>query len=307
MKSGFFKRDLVLTLMVLPGLLFFILFRYVPMLGIVVAFKEYRMGFGGFVQNLVGSKWTGFKNFEFLFATSDAFIAIRNTVLYNLFWIILSTILAVAVAVMLNEIAFKKLAKVYQTLLFFPFFISWVVVSYFVYAFLSPDSGFINSVLVSMKLEKIDWYMNPAYWPAILTFVNLWKGIGYSSVMYLAAICGIDGAYYEAAMIDGASKWQQVKNITLPMLVPMLVVLTILGLGRVFSADFGLFFNVPMESGALFPTTSVIDTYVYRAMTQLNDFGMSTAAGLAQSVAGFILIMLTNSIVKRYSSENALM
>lgn len=307
MKFKLQKRDVALTLMVFPGFLFFLIFRYIPMLGIVIAFKDYRMGFGGFVQNLINSEWTGLKNFKFLIASSDAFVAIRNTVVYNLLWIFLGTILAVAVAIMLNEIALKKLAKVYQTLMFFPFFLSWVVVSYFVFAFLSYDAGFINNVLKSMNIERIDWYMDPKYWPVILTIVNMWKGIGYSSVIYLASICGIENTYYEAAMIDGATKWQQIKNITLPMLVPILVVLTILSLGRIFAADFGLFFNVPMESGALFSTTSVIDTYVYRAMTTLADFGMSTAAGLAQSVAGFILIMATNAIVKRYDSENALL
>jgi putative aldouronate transport system permease protein len=307
MKAKFQKRDLALTLMVFPGFLFFIVFRYIPMLGIIIAFKDYRMGYGGFVQNLFRSEWTGLKNFKFLVASGDAFVAIRNTVLYNIFWIILGTILAVAVAIMLNEIAIKKLAKVYQTLMFFPFFLSWVVVSYFVFAFLSSDAGFVNNVLRSLNMETIDWYMEPGYWPAILTVVSQWKGIGYSSVIYLASICGIDNTYYEAAMIDGATKWQQMKNITLPMLVPILVVLTILSLGRIFSADFGLFFNVPMESGALFSTTSVIDTYVYRAMTTLADFGMSTAAGLAQSVAGFFLIMATNAIVKRYDSDNALL
>lgn len=307
MQNAFKKRDIVLTLMVLPGFLYFIIFKYIPMAGIVIAFKDYRMGFGGFFTNLLYSQWSGFKNFRFLFASGDALNAIKNTILYNLLWIVLGTLLGVAVAIMLNEIAFKKLSKVYQTLMFFPFFLSWVVVSYFVYAFLSKDAGFINNILRGMGAQPIDWYMEPKYWPYILSIINLWKGVGYSSVIYLASICGIDYTYYEAAMIDGANKWQQAKAITIPMLTPILIILTILSLGKIFSADFGLFFNVPMESGALFSTTNVIDTYVYRAMISLGDFGMSTAAGLAQSFAGFILILATNAVVRRIDEESALM
>lgn len=305
MNSAKLKKNLVLTLMVLPGALWFIILKYLPMVGIVIAFKDFRISKDGFFTSLFKSEYVGFKNFEFLFATSDAFVAIRNTVLYNIAWIFLNLVISVAFAILLNEIAFKKLSKIYQTFMFFPFFLSWVIVGYFVYTFLSPD-GLINSNLSKLGLETIDWYSTPGYWPIILTIVNIWKGTGYNSVVYLASICNIDKTYYEAAMIDGATKWQQIKHITLPMLTPMMIILTILAVGRIFSADFGLFYNVPMNSGAIYSTTSVIDTYVYRGLMYLGNIGMSTAAGLAQSLVGFVLILLTNFIVKKINNEYSL-
>ncbi|MFU0800628.1 MAG: ABC transporter permease subunit [Xylanivirga thermophila] len=305
-KSQSFKKNFALTMMVLPGALWFLIFKYIPMLGIVIAFKDFKISKGGFFASVINSEWVGLKNFKFLFATNDAYVIIRNTVGYNILWLFLGLFISVFFAIMLNEIASKKLAKVYQTAMFFPFFLSWVVVSYFVFAFLSSESGFLNKMLENMGIAAKDWYMEPKYWPFILTFVSLWKGTGYNSVVYLAAICGIDKTYYEAAMIDGATKWEQIKYITIPSIKPMMIMMTILGIGRIFSADFGLFYNVPRNSGALYPVTNVIDTYVFRGLMKMGNIGMSTAAGLFQSLVGFVLILITNKVVNRIDEDSAL-
>lgn len=306
MKERLFNKTFVLTLMALPGAIWLLVLRYFPMISIIVAFKDFRIDSRGYFASLFNSKWVGLKNFYFLFSTNDAFVAIRNTVVYNVIWIFLGLFICVSFAIMLNEISGKYLARLYQTSMFFPFFLSWVIAGYFVYAFLGPSMGFLNELMKNIGLQPVDWYSESKYWPFILTLVNIWKGTGYGSVLYLASICNIDKTYYEAAKIDGASKWQQIRNITIPMLTPMMVILTIMAVGRIFSADFGLFYNVPMNSGALYSTTSVIDTYVYRSLMYLGNIGMSTAAGLAQSLVGFVLIMATNWIVKRVNSENAL-
>lgn len=301
-----FKKNIPLLGLILPGAIWLILFKYLPMFGIVIAFKDFRYFPGGFMNSLFKSEWSGFTNFKFLFASEDAWIIVRNTIGYNAVFILTGTVFAVAFAVMLNEMTFKKLSKVYQTSMFFPYFLSWVIVSYFVFTFLSTDKGIINNLLTGLGLDAHSWYAEPKQWPGMLVFINNWKNLGYSTVFYLAAICGIDKAYYESAMLDGASKWQQLKYITLPHLKPMIITLTILAIGRIFSADFGLFYNVPKESGPLFPVTNVIDTYVYRGLMQTGDIGMSTAAGLFQSTVGFALIIITNLIVKKVDKENAI-
>jgi putative aldouronate transport system permease protein len=300
------NRNKAFLFMVFPGAVWFFLFAYLPMPGIIIAFKEYRFGKGGFFSSIMESEWVGFKNFEFLFNGQDAFIITRNTVLYNFVFILLSLILSVTMAIILNEITNKKMAKLYQTGMFLPYFLSWVIVSYFTVSFLSVDKGVFNQVLGYFGIDTIDWYNEQVYWPYILVFMSLWKGIGYSSVIYLAAIVGIDKSYYEAAMIDGASKWQQVINITIPSIKPMMIILTILAIGGIFRADFGLFYQIPRESGTLFPVTNVIDTYVYRALKVVGDFGMSTATGLYQSVVGLILVLTANKIVKKINEDQAL-
>jgi len=223
---------------------------------------------------------------------------IRNTIGYNAVWIILTLVISIAFAVMLSEVTRKFMAKTYQTLMFFPYFLSWVVVSYFVFAFLAPNYGVID--------RYPNWYSDTWGWPVILTIATLWKNVGYSCILYLAAITGIDSQQYEAASIDGASKWQQVWHVTLPNIRPMIIILFILSVGRIFNADFGLFYSVTMDAGALYPVTTVIDTYVYRAMMQMGNIGMATAAGLLQNVLGFILIMITNAIVRKVDNESAL-
>ncbi|MDR0136629.1 ABC transporter permease [Metabacillus idriensis] len=293
-------------LMVLPGVIWFLLFSYLPMFGTVIAFKNFQFHPDGFFASVINSEWVWFENFEFLFSTNDAFIITRNTILYNLVFIILGLILAVATAIILNEITNKKMAKVYQTGMLFPHFLSWVIVSYFVFTFLSVDRGMMNNILQWFGVEKVSWYSEPEYWPFILVFMSMWKGIGYGSIVYLAAIVGIDRNFYEAAMIDGASKWQQIRHITIPMITPLIVILTILNIGKIFNSDFGLFYQVPLDSGSLYPVTNVIDTYVYRGLMTMGEVSMSTAAGLYQSVVGFILVILTNYIVKRINKDYAL-
>ncbi|WHZ58760.1 ABC transporter permease [Metabacillus hrfriensis] len=299
-------KNRVWLLMVLPGTIWFLFFSYLPMFGTVIAFKNFRYDAEGFLASVLNSEWVGFQNFEFLFSTNDAFVITRNTILYNAVFIILGLILSVFIAIVLSELANKKLAKVYQTGMLFPHFLSWVVISYFVFTFLSVDRGLLNKIFEWFGLEAVSWYSETEYWPFILIFMSMWKGVGYGSIVYLAAIVGIDRTYFEAAMIDGANKWQQIRHVTMPMITPLIVILTILNVGKIFNSDFGLFFQVPRDSGALYPVTNVIDTYVYRGLTTMGEISMSTAAGLYQSVVGFILVMLTNYLVKKIDKEYAL-
>jgi putative aldouronate transport system permease protein len=295
-----------LLLLAMPGAIWFIIFSYIPMFGIVIAFKTYRVTGNGFIQDLLSSKWVGLKNFDFLFNSSDAWLITKNTVCYNVIFIILGIVLPVCIAIALNELLKKKLSKIYQTAMFLPYFLSWVVVSYCLYAFLSNDKGFVNSVLQNFHHNSVMWYAEPKYWPAIIIFMSQWKGIGYGTVVYLAALTGIDKTYYEAAMIDGATKWQQIRYITLPHLKPVVTILFILAVGRIFNADFGLFYQVPRDTGALYSVTQVIDTYVYRGLMNMGEIGMSAAATFYQSVVGCILIIVSNLIVRKVDNENSL-
>ncbi|OPA79414.1 sugar ABC transporter permease [Paenibacillus selenitireducens] len=292
--------------MVLPGALWFLFFSYLPILGTVIAFKQYRFHKDGFLASIINSQWVGWKNFEFLFSTEDAYIITRNTILYNFIFIVSGLVCSVLMAIILSEIVNRKLAKWYQTGMFLPHFLSWIVVSYFAFSFLSADKGALNQLLGSFGVEPIAWYSETAYWPYILVLMNLWKTIGYTSVVYLAAIIGIDKSYYEAAMIDGANKWQQIRNITIPMIKPLMIILTLLAIGRIFYSDFGLFYQVPRNSGSLFSVTNVIDTYVYRGLKVSGEIGMSTAAGLYQSFIGFILVLTSNALVRKINKDQAL-
>lgn len=307
---GFIKRKktLILLTMVMPVAVWLFLLRYVPMFGITMAFKDYKIftKAPSLFNNIINSKWVGLKNFEFLVATSDSWIMIRNTIGYNALWIVLGIIIAVSFAIMLNEITNKFVAKTYQTLMFFPYFLSWVVAGYFVLAFLDPTNGLVPNLQQSLGKEVTNWYNETKPWPYILTVANLWKNIGYSAILYLAAITGIDTSQYEAASIDGASKWKQIIYITLPNLRTMIIILFILNIGKIFNADFGLFWNVPNNSGPLFPVTQVIDTYVYRALMATGNPGMSTAAGFIQNIVGFICIMTANTIVRKVDEDSSL-
>ncbi|WP_238403930.1 MULTISPECIES: ABC transporter permease [Paenibacillus] len=305
----FFKninKNAAMLIMVLPATLWFIFFSYLPMAGMVIAFKEYRYSRDGFLASIIESKWVGLQNFKFLFSTNDAYIITRNTVVYNIFFIVLGLVIAVAMAIMLAEITNKRLAKVYQTGMFLPYFLSWVIVGYFVFSFLSLDRGVVNQVAGWFGIDPVNWYSDPTYWPIIIVVVFLWKSVGYNSVIYLAAIMGIDKSLYEAAMIDGANKWQQIRNITIPMLTPLITILTLLAIGKIFYADFGLFYQVPRDSGTLYSVTNVIDTYVYRGLKSTGEIGMSTAAGLYQSLIGFVLVITSNGIVRKFNKDNAL-
>lgn len=305
----FFKnlyKNRVWLLMVLPGTIWFLLFAYLPMMGNVIAFKKFRIDPDGFFASIINSEWVGWDNFKYLFSTDSAYIITRNTIGYNLIFIVVGLVTAVTTAVVLSELANKRLAKVYQTGMLFPHFLSWVIVSYFVFTFLSPDRGLLNNILGWFGVDAIAWYSDPQFWPYIIVVMSIWKGVGYGSIVYLASIAGIDRTFYEAAMIDGATKWQQVKKITLPMLKPLIIILLIMDVGKIFNSDFGLFFQVPRDAGALYSVTNTIDTFVYRGLISLGDIGMSTAAGLYQSSVGFVLVMLTNYIVRKVDEDSAL-
>lgn len=296
------RRCLPLYLMVLPGALYLIINNYIPMAGLIIAFKRINWNKG-----IMGSDWVGFSNFEYLFKTKEAWVITRNTLFYNFAFIILGTVMAITVAILLNEIKLKFLKKTYQTVILLPYLISMVVVSYLVFALLSQENGFINNTILALfGKEGISWYTEPKYWPFILTIVYLWKSFGYSCILYYATLVGIDRGYYEAAVIDGASRWQQICHITLPELTPTIITLTLMSIGKIFYSDFGLFYQVPMDSGPLYDVTNTIDTYVYRGLIRLNDVGMSSAAGFYQSMVGFILVLFANWIVRKINADNAL-
>lgn len=289
-------------LMFIPGMIYLFVNSYIPMFGIQIAFRQYNAAKG-----VYGSPWCGLTNFQFLTKTKDAWIMIRNTVLYNITFIVLGTVLAVATAIILNEIRNKMAKQLYQTIILIPFLISMVIVSYLAYAFLSTSDGFINNSIVKLLgAEAIDWYNTPKYWPFILVIINIWKGLGYNMILYYATICGIDATLYEAAVVDGATRWQKVVHVTLPGLKSTIIILTLMALGGIFRSDFGLFYQVPLNSGPLINITQTIDTYVYRGLIQNNNVGMSSAAGLYQSVVGFVLVVAANAIVRKIDSDSSL-
>lgn len=287
--------------MLLPAIIYVLIFSYLPMGGIILAFKKYNYAGGIF-----GSPWNGFKNFEFFFKSGQAFKVTRNTVLFNASFIVFNTILQISVAVLLSELRSRRFKKTAQSMMFLPYFISWVIVSVIAYNLLSNDYGFINNIIVSLGGERINFYANSKYWYIILILFNAWKGVGYGSVLYLAAIMGIDTSTYEAAEIDGANVFQRIRRITIPSLVPTLIVLTLLSIGGIFRGNFDMFFNLVGSNGLLYNTTDVIDTFTFRALISSNDYGMAAASGLYQSVFCFITILLSNFLVKRYDKDYSL-
>ncbi len=301
-KKSSFRKYFPLYTMMIPGIIYLLVNNYIPMAGLIIAFKkvDFRLG-------IINSPWAGLANFSYLFTSPDALIITRNTILYNVAFIIINAIIGILFALLLNEIRSKAAKSIYQNFILLPYLISMVIVSYLVYAFLSNDTGLVNnSILKALGLKEIMWYQDTKYWPFIIIFVNTWKSFGFNCIIYLSTLVGISQDYYEAASIDGATRMQQIRTITLPMLKPTVVILSLLAIGRMFYSDFGLFYQVPMNQGILYDVTNVIDTYVYRALINLGDIGMSSAAGLYQSVVGFIFIVAANKIVKRVDKENAL-
>jgi len=296
-----FTSNLQMLIMVAPAVILLFIFNYIPMAGIIIAFKDFRANLG-----FLKSPWIGFKNFEFFFSSQDAWRITRNTIGYNAAFIILGLIISVAFALMLNEIKSEKFLKFYQTVFFFPYFLSWVVVGYALYAFLNMEHGVLNTVLRWFGLEGKSWYTNYQYWPGILISVNLWKTIGYFSVIYYAGLMGIDKQLFEAARIDGANKLQIIMKISIPMIYPLIILLVILQIGRIFYADFGLFYYLPRNIGLLYGATDVIDTYVFRALRVTGNIGMASAANFYQSIMGFCLVLVSNLVVKKINSDYAL-
>lgn len=300
-KGQGFLHWLPFYLMGLPGLVYLFVNNYMPLVGLQIAFKKFN-----YAKGMWDSEWSGFKNFEFLFKTKDAFIMIRNTICYNIVWIILGMVFGVTAAILLNEVAGKKAKKFYQTAILLPYLMSMVIIAYLVYAYLSPTSGLFTKIIERITGHAPAFYQETKWWPFILTFVNQWKGIGFGMILYLSSIIGIDTSYYEAAQLDGATKWQQHRLITLPLLKPTIIMLLILSMGQIFRSDFGLFYQVPMHQGVLNPVTQTIDTYVYNALLKVNDVGMSSAASFIQSVVGFIFIVAANKIVSKADKSSAL-
>lgn len=295
------KADLILLLFALPAALHILVFHYLPMGGLVLAFKNYRVDKGIF-----GSDWYGFKNFEFFFTSQDAWMVLRNTIVLNVAAIVLGKFVAITIAILLNEVTKRWKVKTYQTILFLPYFLSWVIVSYMVFAFLSPTYGILNQWILGAGGEKIDWYRAKEYWPAILILLGIWKGMGYNSVIYFSAIMGLDKEYYEAARIDGASRFQMATKLTVPLIMPAILLTTILDMGGILTSDFGLFYIVPKQSAYLYDVTTVLDVYIYRALAVTGNTGISAATGLFKSVVGMIMILVTNAIVNKINKDSAI-
>ncbi len=303
-KNGFLhklKKYRVFLLMILPAVIYTLIFSYIPMAGIVMAFKKYTYAGGIF-----NSPWNGLKNFEFFFKSGQAFLVTKNTVLYNLMFIAFNTVLQMTVAILLTEMKNKHFRKISQSVMFLPYFISWVIVSVIAFNLLSYDYGFINGILTKLGFSKINFYTTGALWPFILILFNAWKSVGYGSVMYLAAIMGIDTSIYEAASIDGANVFQRIFKITIPLMMPTVIILLLLSVGGIFRGNFDMFYNLVGKNGTLYNYTDVIDTLTFRALIANNDFGMAAAAGFYQSVLCFITILLVNKLVSVYNKDYSL-
>lgn len=299
-KSRTFGNNLPFLMLSVPGIILLVCFRLLPIFGLILPFKNYT-----YDKGFLMSDWAGFGNFEYLFKSGNVMIATRNTILYNLVFIVTGIIAGVIIALLLCELT-SRAVKVYQTVLFLPYFISWVVAAYVVKALLDVDNGLVNHIITAFGGEGVNWYGEKGVWPGIIIISNLWKNVGNNVVMYYAALVGINPEYYEAAKIDGAGKLKQMWYVSVPMIKNVIIVLFIINIGKVMFADFGLFYNVPMNSSLLYETTDVLDTYVYRALINLGDIGMSSAAAFYQSVVGFLLVIATNFIVKKVDNESGI-
>lgn len=304
--TGFLRelaRNRPLYLMVLPGALALLVFAYLPMGGLVIAFKNYKLTLGILTSPWIDPIW---KNFEFFFTSEYAWRVTRNTLLLNLAFLVSGVVMEAGFALILNEMRIDPLKKTVQSLVFLPYFISWIVVGFFAYSILNYNYGVANRVLRAIGLAPQEWYSNAKFWPAIMVVINRWKATGYGAVIYLAVLTGIDRELYEAAEIDGAGRWAQVRYISIPLMVPTIILLSLLSIGRIMNADFGMFYAVVGENSLLFPTTDVIDTFVYRTLRKLNDYGMASATGFYQSVLSFLLVMGSNWLANRYSADMGL-
>lgn len=293
------RRNISLGLLSLPALVWVIIFCYIPMYGVVVAFRDYSFSTGMF-----GGDWVGFKYFNYFFASVDSGRIIRNTVLYNLAFLILTQVLSLLVALLLYELS-KRAVKVYQTAIIIPNFVSWVLVAYIGFSLFSDEHGMINALLENMHLDTVRWYSEPKYWPYILTVFNIWKNVGMGSIIYYASLLSIDASLFEAAQMDGANRFKQIMKISVPSVLPIFCLMLIINVGSIMAGDFGLFYQLPMNSGALYPTTDVISTFVYRGL-QSSNISLSAAVGLFQNVVGVVLLVTTNLIVKKINPDYAL-
>lgn len=302
--KGFLKKLYkyrIFLLMLAPAVIYTLIFAYYPMTGIVLAFKKY-----SYAGGIWGSPWNGLENFRFFFKSGQAGLVTRNTVLYNLLFIAINMITQIAVAIFLTEVRNKHFRKISQSIMFLPYFISWVIVGVMAFNIFSSDYGFMNRLITFFGEKKISFYTKPEVWPFILVFFNVWKNIGYGSVMYLAAIMGIDTSIYEAAAIDGANVFQRIFKVTIPMIMPTATILLLLSVGGIFKGNFDMFYNLVGNNGLLYNYTDVIDTLTFRALISSNNFGMSAAIGLYQSVLCFITILAVNKLVGLYDKDYTL-
>jgi putative aldouronate transport system permease protein len=288
-------------LIALPALLYVFIFSYCSYPYMLIAFEKYN-----YTTGIFNSAWIGFKNFEFFFKSNDAFSVTFNTIYLNLLFITTGTLVSVVLALLLNELRSKWFIKSAQSIMLFPNYISWVVVSFILYSFFSTEYGVINNAFNALGLDPVNWYIKPELWPGILVLMRIWKGAGINAVIFLAAISGIDGSLYEAAAIDGAGRRQQIRHITIPLIMPTVLILTLLSIGRVMYGDFGMIYAMIGDNGVLYPTTDIIDTYVFRALRQIGDPSEAMAIGLFQSVAGFIMVYGSNRLTKKFFPEGAL-
>jgi len=297
------KSNAALLLMMVPGLVVLFVFAYLPMFGIIIAFKDFRA-----YQGVLGSRWVGLQNFYYLFGTDDARRIVVNTLGMNALFIAAVLVAALGIALLLREVQSSNrwFAKFYQSTLFFPYLFSYVIINYFVFALLDTSNGLVNHTITALGGQPVSWYQSPQYWPVILTLITVWKNAGFWSIVYLAGMIAINPEYYEAATLDGASKWRQIWRITLPLLKPLIIINVLLSIGRIFYADFGLFYQVTRNAPELYPTTDVIDTYVYRTLTTIGDVGMASAAGTFQAVVGFTLVLFSNWFVRRTERQSAI-
>ncbi|MBP3961851.1 sugar ABC transporter permease [Paenibacillus sp. DLE-14] len=287
--------------MSLPAIVFFIVFSYLPIAGLVIAFKQYN-----YRDGIFGSPWAGIDNFQFFFISGKAWLVTSNTFLYNLAFIIINNLLEIVLAVALVEISSNWLRKVMQSMLFLPYFVSWVTVGLLFFGFANFDSGIVNSLLQTFGAEPIDIYNTPGYWPIMIVLVSAWKAVGYGMIYYMAAIMGVDPEIYEAAEIDGANIFRKIWHLTIPYLIPTVVILLLLAVGNIFRGDFGLFYQLVQNNGVLFDKTDVIDTFVFRSLLMTREEGMAAAAGFYQSVLCFVTIMMANFAVKKYNKDYSL-
>ena len=284
----------------LPMLLVFI-FNYLPMAGIIIAFKDYRYSTGVF-----GSRWVGLNNFKFFFKSTEFARITVNTLYLNALFILTGTVMSLLVAILLYQLTNRTAIKTIQTIFITPYFVSWVIASYMLYGFLNTRFGILNTWLEKFGVNAVDWYSDPKPWPVIFVIVYLWKSIGMDSITYYAALMGIDSSLIEAGEIDGANNRQIIRHVIIPTMLPLVSILTILKIGNIFRADFGMFYQLPRDSGALYKTTDVVDTYIFRALREIGDMGMGSAVGLLQSAVGFVLVMVTNAISKKIDPDRAL-
>ncbi|MEK4476316.1 ABC transporter permease subunit [Paenibacillus sp. FSL R7-0048] len=288
-------------LLVLPAMIYTFIFGYMTYPYMLIAFQRFN-----YTEGIFHSKWVGFQNFEFFFRSNKAFTVTFNTIFLNILFIFFGTLTALAISLLLNELRKKLFVKISQSVMLFPNFISWIVISYVIYAFFSMDMGIVNQLLNKLGIASINWYTKPGVWPVILTLMHVWKGAGMSAVIYLATITGIDDTLYEAAEIDGANRWQMCRRITIPLMMPTVVILTLLSIGKIMYGDFGMIYALVGDNGTLYQTTDIIDTYVFRSLRQIGDPSEAMAVGLFQSVVGFILVFGTNTITRKFFKDGAL-